>query len=38
MLRVTDCRCGGFIFPHAMTEDEDVAKHVPDKDAVVKKQ
>ena len=29
---------GGFIFPHAMTEDEDIAKHVPDKDAKVKKQ
>ena len=28
----------GFIFPHAMTEDEDIAKHVPDKDAKVKKQ
>ena len=29
---------GGFIFPHGMTEDDDIAKHVPDKDAVVKKQ
>jgi hypothetical protein len=29
---------GGFIFPHAMTEDMDVAKHDADKDAKVKKQ
>ncbi len=28
----------GFIFPHAMTEDEDIAKVHPDKDASVKKQ
>ena len=28
----------GFIFPHVMTEDEDIAKDVPDKDAKVKKQ
>jgi hypothetical protein len=28
----------GFIFPHAMTEDEDIAEHVPDKGAKVKKQ
>ncbi len=27
----------GFIFPHAMTEDEDVAKYAADKDAKVKK-
>ena len=29
---------GGFIFPHAMTEDMDVTKHDADKDAKVKKQ
>ncbi len=29
---------GGFIFPHAMTEDEDIAKYDADKDAKVKKQ
>ena len=31
---------GGFIFPHAMTEDEDtdIAKHGDDKDTKVKKQ
>ena len=29
---------GGFIFPHAMTEDIDIAKHDADKDAKVKKQ
>jgi hypothetical protein len=28
----------GFIFPHAMTEDEDIAKYDADKDAKVKKQ
>jgi hypothetical protein len=28
----------GFIFPHAMTEDMDVAKHDSDKDTKVKKQ
>jgi hypothetical protein len=28
---------GGFIFPHAMTEDEDIAKYDADKDAKVKK-
>jgi hypothetical protein len=28
----------GFIFPHAMTEDEDAAKYDADKDAKVKKQ
>jgi len=27
----------GFIFPHAMTEDEDIAKYEADKDAKVKK-
>ena len=29
---------GGFIFPHAMTEDMDIAKPGTDKDAKVKKQ
>ena len=29
---------GGFIFPHAMTEDMDIAKYDADKDAKVKKQ
>jgi hypothetical protein len=29
---------GGFIFPHAMTEDDDIAKPDADKDAKVKKQ
>jgi hypothetical protein len=29
---------GGFIFPHAMTEDEDIAKYDADKGAKVKKQ
>jgi len=29
---------GGFIFPHAMTEDDDIAKYDADKDAKVKKQ
>jgi hypothetical protein len=29
---------GGFIFPHAMTENMDIAKHDADKDAKVKKQ
>ncbi len=29
---------GGFIFPHAMTEDMTVAKYDADKDAKVKKQ
>jgi hypothetical protein len=28
----------GFIFPHAMTEDEDIAKYGTNKDAKVKKQ
>jgi hypothetical protein len=28
----------GFVFPHAMTEDEDSAKYDADKDAKVKKQ
>jgi hypothetical protein len=28
----------GFIFPHAMTEDEDIAKYSTNKDAKVKKQ
>jgi hypothetical protein len=28
----------GFIFPHAMTEDMDIAKHDANKDAKVKKQ
>jgi hypothetical protein len=28
----------GFIFPHAMTEDEDIAKYDADKGAKVKKQ
>jgi hypothetical protein len=29
---------GGFIFPHAMTEDEDIAEYDADKEAKVKKQ
>ena len=29
---------GGFIFPNAMTEDEDIAKYGTNKDAKVKKQ
>jgi hypothetical protein len=29
---------GAFIFPHALTEDEDIAKYDADKDAKVKKQ
>ena len=29
---------GGFIFPHAMTEGEDIAKNDTDKDAKVKEQ
>jgi hypothetical protein len=29
---------GGFIFPHAMTEDEDIAKYDADKEPKVKKQ
>jgi hypothetical protein len=29
---------GGFIFPHAMTEDQDIAKYDTNKDAKVKKQ
>jgi hypothetical protein len=28
----------GFIFPHAMTEDQDIAKYDTNKDAEVKKQ
>ena len=28
----------GFIFPHAFTEDDDIAKYDADKDAQVKKQ
>jgi hypothetical protein len=28
----------GFIFPHAMTEDDDIAKYRSDKDPSVKKQ
>jgi len=28
---------GGFIFPHALTEDMDIAKHDADKDAKVAK-
>jgi hypothetical protein len=29
---------GGFIFPHEMTEDMDIARHDADKDTKVKKQ
>jgi hypothetical protein len=29
---------GGFIFPHAMTEDQDIAEYDTNKDARVKKQ
>jgi hypothetical protein len=29
---------GGFIFPHVLSEDVEVAKHDPDKDAKVKEQ
>jgi len=29
---------GGFIFPHAMTEDEEIADKTTDKEAKVKKQ
>ena len=29
---------GGFIFPHAMTEDDEIAKYDADKNAKVKKQ
>jgi len=29
---------GGFIFPHALTEDDDIAKYDADKEAKVKKQ
>jgi hypothetical protein len=29
---------GGFIFPHALTEDDDIAKYDADKDPKVKKQ
>ena len=29
---------GGFIFPHAMTEDMDDPKHGPDTDAKIKKE
>jgi len=29
---------GGFIFPHAMTEDDDIAKYDAHKDAKVKKE
>jgi hypothetical protein len=29
---------GGFIFPHALTEDMDIAKHDTNKDAKSKKQ
>ena len=32
------CLSGGFVFPQAMTEDEDMAKYDADKDAKVKKQ
>jgi hypothetical protein len=29
---------GGFIFPHAMTEDDDIVKHDADKEATAKKE
>jgi len=29
---------GGFIFPHALTEDDDISKYDADKDPEVKKQ
>ena len=28
----------GFIFPHAMTEDDNITKHGADKDPIIKKQ
>jgi hypothetical protein len=32
------CLSGGFIFPHAMTENDDIVKHDVGKEAMAKKQ